>query len=402
MVDHSHQTIALALIVVLSVVSTVIFALRLVGLSLQKRFGIEDGLIACAWVISVIESYLSWRFVIYMYIGYHNKDMPKDWATTDLEYGLHYYYGIELTHNIILSLVKASALIFLDRINGNQIPKIRYAIRGAFLLNASIAIIFLIALIFQCSPISYAWTVANPATKHGKCVDQGVLYTIQGVLIIVTDIFVLSLPACIVYNLHMRLRQKIAVTCLLSLGLIVTLVGCIRLKTVIHHYFQKADPDGNWDISFIASTVEVDVAIMTACGPSLKPLMQRWLPRLLGSSYKTSERRGISQTYGRTPKSGTTHQKRSKSGTMVDYEMGKYQGKKLHSTTTKGDGESEQDIIPQSGITKTMSVNVKIGDSSETMVMDSDRRRIPGIGIREIDTPPKGGKSTAESVDSLV
>ncbi|KAI9738311.1 MAG: hypothetical protein M1834_008809 [Cirrosporium novae-zelandiae] len=403
MVDHSHQTIALTILLVLPICSSIALGLRLLGKKLQKRFGVV---------------------IKYDYIGYHNKDIPADWSEKDYPEAMKYNYGFQITHNPILSLVKLSALIFLDKINGNQHIKIKYTIRGTFLVLAVVSTILLLCSVFQCSPVSYVYEFMLPR-KKGHCLNQAVFNTFVGIFALLTDLAVLVIPAWITYSLHMPLRQKIAVTGLLSLGIMyvsspprnlnllpksvtsssVMIIGCIRMKTLIHFYFQTAASDGNWDISFIWSAVEVDIAIITACGPSLKPLLQRFVPRLLGSSYRSSQtpgRGGNSQTYGRsrTTKSGTMHKTR-RSGTMMDYEMGKYAGKKLNSVVTaRGDGDSEEGIISEDGIMKTTSVNVKFQSSEESSM---DGRVVPAIGEERIESAGKAGKKgRGDSTDSLV
>ena len=59
------------------------------------------------------------------------------------------------------------------------------------------------------------------------------------------------------------------------------------------------DPDPTYVIGFCSSAVEINVAVVSACGPSLKAISSRLFPKLLGSS------RGKSTYYGAGTGSGT-------------------------------------------------------------------------------------------------
>src|ERR1700754_1872923 len=68
-----------------------------------------------------------------------------------------------------------------------------------------------------------------------------------------------------------------------------TAIGIWRLVILIQLFYGKPSADPTYAISFCVSSIEVNVAVISACGPSMKSLTKRYLPRLLGSS-----RRGTS------------------------------------------------------------------------------------------------------------
>lgn len=66
---------------------------------------------------------------------------------------------------------------------------------------------------------------------------------------------------------------------------------------LIHAFFPNSadsNPDPTHDIGFVTSAVEVNIAIISSCGPALKPLLHRWTPHLLGTSYASRSRRNRS------------------------------------------------------------------------------------------------------------
>lgn len=109
--------------------------------------------------------------------------------------------------------------------------------------------------------------------KNAKCLDEGVVTLIAGVLNCISDLTVTLLPVPIIMGLNMPFKQRLGVAGLLSLGLVVTIAGIIRTyyiwRTLLGTY------DETWDSMplYICATVEIDLAILCGCAPSLKPLL---------------------------------------------------------------------------------------------------------------------------------
>jgi len=108
--------------------------------------------------------------------------------------------------------------------------------------------------------------------KSAKCLDEGPVTLVAGVLNCISDLTVTILPIPIIMGLNMPFKQRLGVTTLLSLGLIVTVAGVVRTyyiwRTLMDTY------DETWDSMplYICATVEIDLSILCGCAPSLKPL----------------------------------------------------------------------------------------------------------------------------------
>lgn len=64
-----------------------------------------------------------------------------------------------------------------------------------------------------------------------------------------------------------------------------TAIGVWRIVVLAEAFLSnKVTPDATYSIGFCSSAIEVNVAVITACGPSMKAIANRYLPRLLGSS----------------------------------------------------------------------------------------------------------------------
>jgi hypothetical protein len=111
-----------------------------------------------------------------------------------------------------------------------------------------------------------------PLMKNAKCLDEGPVTLVAGVLNCISDLTVTILPIPIIMGLNMPFKQRLGVSALLSLGLIVTVAGVVRTyyiwRTLMDTY------DETWDSMplYICATVEIDLSILCGCAPSLKPL----------------------------------------------------------------------------------------------------------------------------------
>ena len=64
-----------------------------------------------------------------------------------------------------------------------------------------------------------------------------------------------------------------------------TAIGVWRIIILAEAFFPTSvNKDSTYGIGFCSSAVEVNVAVVTACGPSMKAIASKYLPRLLGTS----------------------------------------------------------------------------------------------------------------------
>ncbi|GKT64191.1 CFEM domain-containing protein [Colletotrichum tofieldiae] len=152
--------------------------------------------------------------------------------------------------------------------------------------------IFLVALL-QCLPIEANW---DPVVKaSARCVDNTFHVSIS-CLNVLMDILVLLLTFWIFLGLKMPLGAKIAVICVFLVGTVglitsVTVVAIIRLVAIYKLFYVPPNPnkDPFHDIGVVDNTIEVNLAIISASAPALRPMFHKWWPKLFGaiSSGKT-------------------------------------------------------------------------------------------------------------------
>lgn len=67
----------------------------------------------------------------------------------------------------------------------------------------------------QCHPISFFW---NKTTEGGHCIDEVLFFKVNGIANLILDVIVLALPLAMVWRLHMKMKQKLALSGIFLLG----------------------------------------------------------------------------------------------------------------------------------------------------------------------------------------
>lgn len=101
----------------------------------------------------------------------------------------------------------------------------------AFVILTSFS--FVIATIFQCTPISKAWE--QPVTSKGHCIQVNAMFYANAGLDIFQDLLIYVLPMKMLYSIQIPRRQKFALMIVFAVGGFVVVTGMIRL-----YYLQGA------------------------------------------------------------------------------------------------------------------------------------------------------------------
>ncbi|RAL58375.1 hypothetical protein DID88_006055 [Monilinia fructigena] len=310
---------------------------------------------------------------------------------------IRYSYAIQVLYNPILAIVKSSILIFLLRISGQK-KSIKYTVWGLLAFNNTMMIAIFFGVIFQCTPIAFNW---RPDIPGGYCIKQGVFYVVTAIIFLITDIMVLLIPFWIVVGLKMPRKTKLAVIGVFFLGIFVTVVGVIRLWVMICHYFLPPPEDPTYDIGFCTSSIENNLAIITASAPALKPLFRHWFPNSFSTVPNTPYRNRnggphdpIGTKYGHgTRKSGVWFMGSRFSGgngifkleNMPDSRGGKKENpNRIGVANGNGEVDSDEEAIALEEIIKT--TNIRVGDGRG------------GDGRSEISDSHNGVRTSIESL----
>lgn len=128
------------------------------------------------------------------------------------------------------------------------------------------------------------------------------------------------------------------------------------------YYPDLTAKDPTYNISFVYSTIECNLAIITATIPSLRGRMKKWFPRLFSSTMATpGAYSGGSRGFATIGGSGGIAMKDLKSPARARHS-------RLDSLTN-----SEEEILGQSRITKTTSVHISYDENGHMKETKSPR-----------------------------
>ncbi|CAK7216614.1 hypothetical protein SBRCBS47491_002887 [Sporothrix bragantina] len=272
------QNFAIAIDFIFPAVALLVVIARVAGRLSSRQFGLDDWLIVIAMVFSLIQTVISFILIKVNFIGIHLSQIPKQHDPTA---GLIWNFAVEFLYNPILALAKSSVLIFLLRLFGQK-NGIRRLILWLNAINLAQMVGIFVALIFQCTPIAFNWDRTIPG---GHCVDQRLLFVSTSAFNIFTDLVVLGLPLYILADLKIRRRTKIGLIFIFLLGILVTITSIARMAIFIQGFFGLAvSDDPTFNIGFITSAIETNLALITASIPALRPFLRArdrggWLPR---------------------------------------------------------------------------------------------------------------------------
>lgn len=186
---------------------------------------------------------------------------------------LYLYFGI-IAYHFSLFCTKMSILLQYRRIfTLKDSRKPIYIVMGICVATALTAII---CAIFTCIPVDSFWNLYK--MPYAKCMNKDAMYHANAGFNIFTDLLVAALPVRALWKLQIPMRQKVALIMILTLGWFVVIISALRLHFLI--LVAKHPKDQTWYSGPAAywSALEVNLAIVCACAPALKPLIVRVVP----------------------------------------------------------------------------------------------------------------------------
>lgn len=131
-----------------------------------------------------------------------------------------------------------------------------------------------VASICACIPVEKNFDENLP----GHCYDA-TNYVIASVcIVILTDIMVVIMPTWMIYDLHMKRARKFVIIAFLSFGLAVIAIGFVRLEYLIRLFIGGQST--KYSVEQTYSAIESNLAIIGACGPTIKWMLSTCIPFL--------------------------------------------------------------------------------------------------------------------------
>lgn len=176
--------------------------------------------------------------------------------------------------------MKVSILAFYLRIFVDT--KIRYVVFTVMGLLAAFTISFFFSMVFQCTPISYAWNSWQKEVP-GHCIQVNAGIWAHAALNIFFDLLVLLIPMPTLLGLQFSysLRSKLQIFLMFSVGCLVTIVSVLRLQTLVT-VANTMNPTWDYYHAGLWSAIEVYTGIICACMPTARVFLMRIFPQWIG------------------------------------------------------------------------------------------------------------------------
>ena len=198
-------------------------------------------------------------------------------------------------------MIKISILLFYRRLSARVVSNLfrwtTWIIIG-FIASSSTA--FTLVPIFGCNPISAFWNQSNAILllKGYKysCFNEGVDVFTASVVSAVQDLITAVLPTFLYWNLHIPLRQKIALFGIFAIGYGVCALGIMRAYYSYKIYFMTYDVTWYaWD-QLLVTLLELHVGCFCANAPTFKVFFRHFFNERLTSSIKRSKSSNLEGT----------------------------------------------------------------------------------------------------------
>ncbi|KAJ9629141.1 hypothetical protein H2204_008930 [Knufia peltigerae] len=252
-------------------VALLLVGVRIVNLSrdFRTRWGWDDVVVAVATLLMIGNAICN---PISRSFGYGRDTWRLPFDHTKTVEMLFYIGGI--LYAVGVSATKIAFLLFYIRLFPSPIlRRVAFPLLAITLLHG---LIFTFLFIFQCSPVSYAWTQWD-GTGKGMCLDFDLGAVLHAITNILLDFLIFALPITQLWKLNLSHKKKIQVLSMFCVGFFVTLVSILRLWSLI-----KLNNTWNptWDFVPLGyfSDLEFNVGIACICMPSVRVVLRRYFP----------------------------------------------------------------------------------------------------------------------------
>ena len=305
---NAPPSAVVAVTVVMSSLASVITTIRMYArFGVSKNAGRDDafiiaavvsGVSCCARILANLSQLFSWATTICMIAQVEHGLGTHIWTLKPHELLLNLravsdssgvsskswltrvqYWAMIIVYNLSLLCTKMSILCQYLRIFPQK--SVRMATYTVIGIVVAYAIWRFFSAVFTCNPPAAFW---DHSIKQKTCQDRLALSLASTTLNMITDIMIALLPLPYINKLQLPRRQKYALLAVFALAGLVVIVSILRLPALYHLMHSK---DITWEnpMASIWSSIEMNVAIICSCLPTLRCLF----PKLLraASNYQT-------------------------------------------------------------------------------------------------------------------
>ncbi|KAI1776203.1 hypothetical protein F4818DRAFT_374246 [Hypoxylon cercidicola] len=358
----SQQAIPLVVVfTLLLAIAFVAVGLRLyVRVALLKNPGWDDWL-CLASVCCALATYLSNMGTVAVGFG----DPLPSMTPEDRETALQTLWISPPLWGLSSALIKMSIVASYLRIWSSK--KFKLLCRLLLLLIAVFGLTLFLGGVLACVPVRLSWQPPG-ARDARRCIDLPRFMFATSTLNTAVDLLVLAVPVPLVRRLQIARKQRIALLAVFTVGAVVCVASVMRLVS-IYRLQASTDPSAGGVSLGLWSGVELALAVICACLPTLRPVLARAFPRLLLHTTVDSAPSWRGTGTGTAVRRGGTQR------TTAD-ENGTYRMRELPSNdfgsddTTSGNGDVERGVIK---VESTIDINIEQDSVPASYVDTHDR-----------------------------
>lgn len=181
---------------------------------------------------------------------------------------------IEAVYAPFIWFIKLSLFVLYIEVFG-LLQWLRYSAYTGVILTGCFYFATMVAIIVLCEPtngmsqLAYASAQASP-----KCSQSYMVVLAQGIINVISDLYLIALPVPALWSLQMPLRRKLGVVAVISTGLIACIASILGLVFRIN-FIRSKDGTGKVVPVWIASFVEMTAGILVCCMPTANTVLKR-------------------------------------------------------------------------------------------------------------------------------
>ncbi|KAH8691723.1 hypothetical protein GQ44DRAFT_719994 [Phaeosphaeriaceae sp. PMI808] len=257
------------IVVAFTIIAFVSVCLRIFTRLRYQAVGWEDYAIVIAMILSIVTCVFQ-VLQVYAGNGKHAIFVPLP----DVELFLEDLFWSIIAYNTALAFTKVSIILQYRRIF--TLRKMRLALDVALGICVAWGIATFFTSVFTCVPVDAYWKIAKKETA--QCIKDEILWFVNAGINIFTDIMVAVLPVKAIWALQIPNRQKFAVLGILTIGWFVCVVSILRLHALIVVFQHPEDRTYYSAAAAYWSSIEMNLGIVCASLPALKPLVVTIIP----------------------------------------------------------------------------------------------------------------------------
>ncbi|KAI1151046.1 hypothetical protein F4825DRAFT_477484 [Nemania diffusa] len=269
------KDLIIGLAVTFMIVPSIFVALRIWARFLKgKPLGLDDYLCAGALVFGIVCSSLQLYAAVDGQLGQHQVVGPDGQPILDDPRFLVYEktkFAVNILSVVGFGLVKSSILLFYKSIF-STVRSFRWTVNVMLGVVAAWTIAYFFSNLFTCYPI----TALVESFYGNKCINAVPMWLSVVATDLIVDVVILTIPIPMVLRLQLPLKERLGVLGMLLLGAGVCAISITRLATLvqigaefIYHY---NDETYYTSPVFFWTNIELAVAVVSACLPTLRPI----------------------------------------------------------------------------------------------------------------------------------